>query len=67
MKLKVWTNSNANRMSKNETVIDVERDLGVTKEHWGNMTVEEKDNLVLEYCWETEMLSFGYQEDEKTK
>jgi len=67
VKLKVWTNSNANCKSKNEEVIDLEHDLGVTEERWVNMTNEEKDKLVLEYCWETEMLSFGYQEDEETK
>ena len=60
MKIEVWTNSNANIKSENRITVDID-EIGFSEDEWNKLSNEEKDKAILEFCWETEMLSWGWQ------
>ena len=61
MKLEIWSDSGANIHSENTAVVSL-AELGFSDEEWLELSWEEKDKAVRNYCWETEMLSYGFSE-----
>ena len=59
MKIKVWMDSGANCQSCKTDIFDLEEDLGITPEEWGNMPDDEKDKIMREVAFEG--TDWGYE------
>lgn len=60
MKIKFCSDNGANIHSQRTDTFDLEKNLGITKEEWNEMTDTEKDEVV--YQWAMENFSYWWEE-----